>query len=115
MEQLKARGTGRRSRSPAHAAPVASPVRPGMMGGRYLPLSHLEQERIHELVLRLLADLGLSQVTSSLEIRAVDAGGELGNDGRLRFPRALVEDVIARSRRWATMAACVSPAHWSKT
>ncbi|MCP4389922.1 MAG: methyltransferase, partial [Gammaproteobacteria bacterium] len=91
------RGTGRRVRSREQAAPVASPVWPGMTGGRYLPLDPSELERIHQLALRLLADLGLSQITPSLESRAVAAGCYLDNNGRLHFPRTLVEDVIARS------------------
>ncbi len=99
MTKREKRATGRRPRSREHAGPVASPVRPGMPGGRYLPLDTSELERIHELTLRLLADLGLSQITPSLERRAVAAGCYLDSDGRLRFPRALVEDVIARSRR----------------
>ncbi len=110
MERLPTRRAGRRSRIPAHAAIVESPVKPGMAGGRFSPLSHLEQERIHQLVLRLLADLGFSQITSSLQARAVDAGCVLGNDGRLRFPRAMVEDVIARSRRKFTLHG-IDPVH----
>ncbi len=93
------RDTGRRVRSREKAVSVAAPVWPGMMGGRYLPLGPSELESIHELALRLLADLGLSQITPSLERRAVAAGCYLDNNGRLHFPRALVEDVIARSRR----------------
>ena len=99
MMRREKRGTGRRVRPREQAAPVASPVWPGMVGGRYLPLDPSELERIHELALRLLADLGLSQITPSLESRAVAAGCYLDNNGRLHFPRALVEDVVARSRR----------------
>ncbi len=80
------------------AIPVASPVWPGMKGGRYLPLGPSDLKRIHELALRLLSDLGLSEITPSLESRAVAAGCDMDNKGRLHFPRALVEDVIARSR-----------------
>lgn len=78
---------------------VASPIPPGLPGGRYMPLADAEVLRIHGLALRLLEDLGLSQLTPSLEARAVAAGCRLDGDGRLRFPRALVEDVIARARR----------------
>ncbi len=99
MTRREKRSTGRRVRPREQAAPVASPVWPGMTGGRYLPLDPSELERIHELALRLLADLGFSQITPSLESRAVAAGCYLDDDGRLHFPRALVEDVIARTRR----------------
>ncbi|MCP4470057.1 MAG: methyltransferase [Gammaproteobacteria bacterium] len=99
MTRREKRGTGRRVQPREQASPVASPVWPGMTGGRYLPLDPSELERIHELALRLLADLGFSQITPSLESRAVAAGCYLDDDGRLHFPRALVEDVIARTRR----------------
>ncbi len=51
------------------------------------------------LVLRLLADLGLSQLTPSLESRAIKAGCRVDSQNRLRFPRSLVEDTIAKTRR----------------
>lgn len=81
-----------------------------MVGGRYRPLSDAEVLRVHELALRLLEDLGLSQITPSLEARAVAAGCRVDGDGRLRFPRALVEDVIARSRRSFTLQG-IDPIH----
>ena len=97
MSELSPRRAGRRSRIDASLPP--SPVPAGMVGGRYKPLADSEILQIHELVLRLLEELGLSQVTPSLETRAVAAGCQLDGDGRLRFPRAVVEDVIARVRR----------------
>ncbi len=99
MERMQTRRAGRRSRTPPHTVAAVSPVQPGMVGGQYLPLSQYDQARIHELVLQLLADLGLSQITSSLQARAIAAGCELDADGRLHFPRALVEDMIANTRR----------------
>ena len=59
--------------------------------------------QIHEPVLRLLADHGLSQITPSLRARARAAVAWVDGDGRLRFARALVEDVIARTRRKFTL------------
>ncbi len=97
MSDSATRRAGRRNR--IDAAPAASPVPAGMVGGRYRPLTEAEVLQVHDLVLRLLEDLGLSQVTPSLEARAVAAGARVDGEGRLRFPRALVEDVIARSRR----------------
>lgn len=93
----------RRGRDRSNVPPPASPIRPGMAGGLYRPLSASEMERIHQLVLKLLSDLGLSDLTPSLQARAVAAGCELDGADRLRFPRALVEDVIAKSRRSVTL------------
>jgi len=94
------------------AVPVGlmPPISRGMVGGRYQPLTQIEMTNIHHLVLRLLEDLGLSQVTPTLEARAVETGCWVDGDGRLRFPRALVEDVIARTRRKFTLHG-IDPMH----
>jgi trimethylamine---corrinoid protein Co-methyltransferase len=97
------RRAGRRPRNGADATPKISPISPGMVGGHYKPLTDSEVLRIHHLALQLLDELGLSQITPSLERRAVDAGCRMDNEGRLHFPRGLVEDVIARSRRSFTL------------
>lgn len=108
LSESSPRRAGRRNRVEAALSP--SPVPAGMVGGRYRPLTDTEVLQIHELVLRLLEDLGLSQLTPSLEARAVAAGCRLDGDGRLRFPRALVEEVIARVRRKFTLHG-IDPMH----
>lgn len=110
MPAIATRSPSRQGRTRPKDTPVAAAIEPGMIGGRYLPFSRSEVERVHELVLRLLSDLGLSQVTPSLEVRAIEAGCVVGEDGRLRFPRALTEDVIARTRRKFTLHG-IDPAH----
>ena len=110
MSELASRRSGRRNRSAAAANPAVSPISPGMVGGRYKPLTDSEVLRIHALALQLLSELGLSQVTPSLEARAVAAGCKVDDAGRLRFPAALVEDVIAKSRRKFTLHG-IDPAH----
>ncbi|MBZ0127847.1 MAG: trimethylamine methyltransferase family protein [Rhodobacteraceae bacterium] len=110
MPVSTARRTGRRIRSAADITRALPPVFPGMPGGNYKPLTYAEMERIHALVLRLLEDLGLSQVTPSLQARAIAAGCRVDAGNRLRFPRALVEDVIARTRRKFTLHG-IDPAH----
>ncbi|KAA3633695.1 MAG: methyltransferase [Proteobacteria bacterium] len=99
MSAIVTRRATRRSRARLDAVPIVRPVSPGMTGGQYRPLTQAEVERVHQLVLQLLEELGLSQITPSLEARALEAGCRVGDDGRLRFPRALVEDVIAHTRR----------------
>jgi trimethylamine--corrinoid protein Co-methyltransferase len=74
-------------------------VRPGLQGGRYQPLTAGEVERIHQAALDVLEDVGLSDAIASCIAIVTAAGGRLGDDGRLRFPRALVEDTIARAAR----------------
>lgn len=110
MSVLASRRSGRRNRNTVDTIPVTAPISPGMVGGRYKPLTDAEILRIHALALQLLSELGLSQVTPSLEARAVAAGCNVDWAGRLRFPAALVEDVIARSRRKFTLHG-IDPAH----
>ncbi len=102
MSAISQRRPIRQGRGGAPEA-LLPPISPGMVGGRYQPLTPHEMMRIHHLVLQLLEDLGLSQVTPTLEARAVEAGCSVDGDGRLRFPRALIEDVIARTRRKLTL------------
>ena len=75
------------------------PVRPGMQSGRYRPLSDGDVEKIHQTALRLLAEVGLGDATESgIEIMT-RAGCTLNDRGRLLFPRALVEDTLAKAAR----------------
>ena len=110
MSESTQRRTGRRSRSTSAPHATLPPIYPGMMGGRFCPLTNVEVLRTHELALKLLEDLGLSQLTPTLEMRAVAAGCRVDSDGRVHFPRALVEDVIANSRRSFTLHG-LDPAH----
>ncbi len=96
------RASGRDARRAERAAPLPEhlrPVRPGMPSGRYQPLSQPDIEKIHATALRLLAEVGLADATESgLEIMT-RAGCTLSEHGRLLFPRALVEDTLAKAAR----------------
>lgn len=74
-------------------------VRAGMPGGRYRPLSDADVERIHSAALDVLERIGLADPIDEILAYALPAGCTLGDDGRLRFPRALVEDMIAVSAK----------------
>ena len=102
------RSGGRAARVALRAAPLADdlrPVRPGMSGGLYNPLSTAQVARIHDAALQALEEIGLSQAPESgVEIMTA-AGAIQGSDGRLRFPRALVEDMLAKAARGITLHA----------
>lgn len=85
---------GRAGRQLARSHKV-SPVRPGLPGGQYRPLTDRDLERIHATALDVLAELGMAEATDEILDIARAKGCTLGADGRLRFPRALIEDVIA--------------------
>ena len=87
----------RRSDTPRPAAPP--PVWPGVSGGRYRPLCDADAARVHAAALSLLSDVGLSQAIPPMVERVTARGGRHTADGRLTFPRGLVEDVIAGARR----------------
>lgn len=75
------------------------PVWPGVSGGRYRPLSDDEECNIYECVLVLLEELGLGQATPSMIDLVVARGGHLTDDGRLLFPRSLVQWAIDGAKR----------------
>ena len=102
------RSGGRQARVAMRAAPLADDVRPvraGMPGGQYKPLSEEGVRQIHEAALDALEQIGLSQAPpSGVEIMTA-AGAVQGSDGRMRFPRALVEDMLAVAARNITLHA----------
>jgi trimethylamine--corrinoid protein Co-methyltransferase len=99
---VQRRRGGREARRELRAQPVAAdarPVRPGLSGGRYRALSEAQVRTIHRAALEVLEQIGLADaIPSCLEVMTA-AGGVQGDDGRLRLPRALVEDVVARAGR----------------
>ena len=104
--QPSRRAGGRLARRSARAAPLAEhlrPVRAGLPGGRYQPLSQEGIDRIHQAVLDALETIGLADAPQSGIDYMTAAGAILGGDGRLRFPRALIEDTIASANRSITL------------
>ncbi|WP_102107782.1 trimethylamine methyltransferase family protein [Oceaniglobus roseus] len=100
------RAGGRTARKAARAAPLPQalrPVRAGMSGGLYAPLSEAEVLRIHNAALRALDEIGLADAPPSGIAAMTAAGARLGEDGRLRFSPALVEDMLAKAARGITL------------
>jgi trimethylamine--corrinoid protein Co-methyltransferase len=93
---------GREARRQLRAAPLEEslrPVRPGLEGGRYRPLSEADVRTIHEAALDVLERIGMAQALPTCIEACTGKGAVLDEHGRLRFPRALVEDVIAGAAR----------------
>ncbi|MBK8457767.1 MAG: trimethylamine methyltransferase family protein [Phyllobacteriaceae bacterium] len=100
------RSGGREARRAARSAPLSDelkPVRPGLEGGRYRPLSDADVGRIHEAALDLLERLGFGAAPASTIAACAKVGALHGDDGRLRFPRAVVENAIANAGRDITL------------
>ena len=68
-------------------------------GGRFAPLSDLDRDRIVEAAFAILGRTGMAQCPTGLISRATAAGAVLRTDGRLCFPRPLVERSIGRAAR----------------
>ena len=84
------------------AAPLARnqrPVWPGLEGGRYKPLADADVEKIHRAALDVLEQVGLADAIPTCIEVCTAAGAILNEAGRLIFPRALVEDVVAKAAR----------------
>ncbi len=94
------RSGGRAARRAARAAALPEelrPIRPGLSGGAFKPLSDADIQRIHNGALEALETIGLADTPESGVALLTGAGAELGEDGRLRFPRAMVEDALAKA------------------
>ncbi|MDG1282129.1 MAG: trimethylamine methyltransferase family protein [Pseudorhodobacter sp.] len=106
-EPARSRRTGgRANRVAVRSAPLADnlrPIRAGMPGGKYKPLTDAGIARIHAAALDALEQIGLSQAPPSGVELLTNAGAILGDDGRIRFPRALVEDMLAIAARDITL------------
>ncbi len=97
---------GREARKASRSAPADvadKAVRPGLVGGLYKPLGDHEVERIHQAILEVLETIGLADATPSCVELVTAAGGIYTDQGRLLFPRALVEDTIAKALRSFTL------------
>lgn len=103
MTASKRRG-GRKERLQRAEAPEASPpVWPGITAGQFKPLSAQEVALVEDAALDLLETLGLSQAIPSMIEKVSAAGGALTDDGRLLFPKTLVQSAIKEARRGFTL------------
>ncbi len=100
------RAGGRAARKALRAAPLAAenkPVRPGQHGGRFMPLTETQLQRIHEAMLDLLENVGFTRFIPSCAELVTKSGGRLTPEGRLLFPRELIEWTMATCARDITL------------
>lgn len=91
---------GRTARRELRATPIPEderPVQPGLEGGVFQPLSQADMEKIHRTALDVLEQIGFCDAIPSCIELVTNAGGILTDEGRLLFPRALVEDMLANT------------------
>jgi trimethylamine--corrinoid protein Co-methyltransferase len=85
-------------------------VQPGLAGGAYRPLSERDMRRIYDTALDILAGIGIGDPIPEILHYALPGGCELDENGRLLFPRSLVEDLIDAAAT-SYVAYGVDPAH----
>ncbi|MCP5081582.1 MAG: trimethylamine methyltransferase family protein [Alphaproteobacteria bacterium] len=97
-ETSRRRG-GRKARQEMRAAPIPreeAAVKPGMVGGKYQPLSRAEQERIHESALEILETVGISDTIPS-GIEYLTSVGCRYENGRMYFPRKVIAETLEKA------------------
>ena len=102
------RSGGRAARIAVRSAPLEEnlrPIRAGLVGGHYKPLSDSSVQAIHKAALDALEQIGLANAPQSGIEVMTEAGAIAGDDGRLRFPKSLVEDMLALAARDITLHA----------
>ena len=69
------------------------------LGARFAPLSDTDVERIHRAALEILSTIGMASPTRAARDLALAAGCGETATGRLTFPPALIEDMLAVAAR----------------
>ena len=87
---------------PGEADPIQMPSLEAV-GGRLNILSGADMAGIHEASLALLGDFGMSDAPRSVTDLVCGAGGSVTDEGRLVFPRNLVERALKGIRREVTL------------
>lgn len=106
LDRKSRRGGGRAARVAARSAALPDalrPIRAGMEGGTLKVLSDAQVAQIHEAALQALETIGLADAPQSGIDLMVSVGAVLGEDGRLRFPRQVVEDALGKAARGITL------------
>ena len=95
------RSGGRQAKIALRKAALAEdlrPVRAGISGGQYRPLKDTDVELINDTVFKILEEIGFADATDHC-IEACTAIGALYEEGRLKFPPAVVEDAMHKCCR----------------
>jgi len=78
----------------AGAVRAARPSLAGVTGGRYQPLNPDDLPKIDQAARTILADVGMADAPDMVAEYVTRAGGDVDVDGRLHFPRELIENAL---------------------
>ena len=76
-------------------APEINPCPPGQAGGQYKPLTDSQVKIIYNESLRILEQIGMTDVPNILEKQALAHGAKINSQNRLCFPASMVERIIS--------------------
>ncbi len=94
--RARRRGAGRAARVAQRESAAPSPaIWPGIEGGKFLPLTQRDMEKVHDAALTILERTGLGDPTPELLDIVLPKGAVLQDNGRLCFPRVLMEDLLS--------------------
>ena len=100
--KMARRAGGRQARKALRAAPLAEevkPVHPGETGGQYRPLNDSDIAAILKNIYRILEEVGFGDATPHCIEACTAYGAVMGDDGRLKMPRDVVDKALADCRR----------------
>ncbi|MEX0318118.1 MAG: trimethylamine methyltransferase family protein [Ruegeria sp.] len=93
-------GGGRAARIAVQQATTGNEaVRGGLSGGRYKPLTQRDMDNIHNAALTVLENTGVTDHFPELLDLVLPKGAVLNDHGRLCFPRALMDDILASAAK----------------
>ncbi len=71
----------------------------GVHGGQYRPLGESDIAAVEENIFRILEEVGFNEATPHCIEACTAVGAVLGEDGRLRMPRHVVEEALKQAQR----------------
>lgn len=87
----------KRKRQDAAAPATHTTTQQAVTGGRYQPLSTKERDQITDSAFAILAQIGIANAPPWLAALLLEQGAKQRADGRITFPRHLVESAIRRA------------------
>ncbi|MEM7336917.1 MAG: trimethylamine methyltransferase family protein [Chloroflexota bacterium] len=100
------RGGGRAARIAMRTAvndDKKSPIQAGFMGGQYKPLKDDDVVRLHEAALEILETIGMGDPIPLLVELATARGATVNDQGRLCFPKSLMDELIDGAAKEITL------------
>ena len=105
-ETLSKRSGGRSARIAKRSSPPPAesrPVKAGLSGGSFKPLSVVQMEKIFDSALELLEEVGMAQAIPEFIDLVTSNGGTFTTEERLLFPKELVRSMIDAAAKEFTL------------